>query len=64
MKLTAIKGDRDRCYGAERRNLRRWRPKPGTHAISVTYDRDKQTSRYAKDSDALDKLAGENAKRF
>ncbi|MES0001452.1 hypothetical protein NKJ90_22065 [Mesorhizobium sp. M0051] len=40
------------------------RPKPGTHAISVTYLWDKKTSRYAKNSDALDKLAGENAKRF
>jgi hypothetical protein len=39
-------------------------PKPESHAISVTYHWDKKTSRYAKDSDALDKLAGENAKRF
>lgn len=39
-------------------------PKPESHGISVTYHWDKTTSRYAKDSDALDKLAGENAKRF
>lgn len=39
-------------------------PRPESHAISVTYRWDKKTSRYAKDSDALDKLAGENAKRF
>jgi hypothetical protein len=39
-------------------------PSPESHAISVTYHWDKKTSRYAKDSDALDKLAGENAKRF
>ncbi|MFD2056690.1 hypothetical protein ACFSQT_27525 [Mesorhizobium calcicola] len=32
--------------------------------ISVTYHWDKKASHYAKDSDALDKLAGENAKRF
>lgn len=39
-------------------------PEPESHAISVTYHWDKKTSRYVKDSDALDKLAGENAKRF
>ncbi|RUW62677.1 hypothetical protein [Mesorhizobium sp. M7A.F.Ca.US.008.03.1.1] len=39
-------------------------PRPESHDISVTYHWDKKTSRYAKDSDALDKLAGENAKRF
>ena len=39
-------------------------PKPESHAISVTYHWDKKTSHYVKDSDALDKLAGENAKRF
>ncbi|MER9306878.1 hypothetical protein [Mesorhizobium sp. M0496] len=39
-------------------------PRPESHAISVAYRWDKKTSRYAKDSDALDKLAGENAKRF
>jgi hypothetical protein len=39
-------------------------PSPESHAISVTYRWDKKTSRYAKDSDALDNLAGENAKRF
>ena len=33
-------------------------------AISVTYHWDKAAARYVKDSDALDKLAGENAKRF
>lgn len=33
-------------------------------AISVTYHWDKAASRYVKDSDALDKLAAENAKRF
>lgn len=32
--------------------------------ISVTYHWDTKASHYAKDSDALDKLAGENAKRF
>ena len=39
-------------------------PEPESHAISVTYHWDKKTSHYVKDSDALDKLAGENAKRF
>jgi hypothetical protein len=39
-------------------------PKPESHAISLTYRWDKKTSHYVKDSDALDKLAGENAKRF
>lgn len=39
-------------------------PEPESHAISVTYRWDKKTSHYVKDSDALDKLAGENAKRF
>jgi hypothetical protein len=39
-------------------------PKPETHQISVTYHWDRKTSHYAKDSDALDKLAAENAKRF
>lgn len=33
-------------------------------AISVTYHWDKAASRYVKDSDALEKLAAENAKRF
>ncbi|MER8979557.1 MULTISPECIES: hypothetical protein [unclassified Mesorhizobium] len=39
-------------------------PRPESHAISVIYHWDKKTSRYIKDSDTLDKLAGENAKRF
>ncbi|ESZ23924.1 hypothetical protein [Mesorhizobium sp. L2C067A000] len=39
-------------------------PKPEAHAISVTYHWDKKTLHYVKDSDALDRLAGENAKRF
>jgi hypothetical protein len=39
-------------------------PKPESQATSVTYHWDNKTSRYAKDSDALDKLAAENAKRF
>ena len=39
-------------------------PEAQSHAISVTYHWDKKTSHYVKDSDALDKLAGENAKRF
>ncbi|MBM2710829.1 hypothetical protein JQK88_06140 [Mesorhizobium caraganae] len=39
-------------------------PEPESHAISVTYHWDKTASHYVKDSDALDKLAGENAKRF
>lgn len=39
-------------------------PKPDSRAISVTYRWDKKTSHYAKDSDALNNLAGENAKRF
>jgi hypothetical protein len=39
-------------------------PEPESHTISVTYHWDKKTSHYVKDSDALDKLAGENAKRF
>ncbi|WP_235984018.1 hypothetical protein [Mesorhizobium neociceri] len=39
-------------------------PKPESHAISVTYHWDEKASHYVKDSDALDKLAGENAKRF
>ncbi|RVA88934.1 hypothetical protein EN910_26755, partial [Mesorhizobium sp. M7A.F.Ca.CA.004.01.1.1] len=39
-------------------------PRPESHEISVTYHWDKKTSRYTKDSDALDKLAGENANRF
>lgn len=39
-------------------------PKPEAHTISVTYHWDKKTLHYVKDSDALDKLAGENAKRF
>jgi hypothetical protein len=30
----------------------------------VTYHWDKTAARYAKDSDALERLAGENAKRF
>ncbi|RUU74958.1 hypothetical protein [Mesorhizobium sp. M7A.F.Ca.MR.362.00.0.0] len=39
-------------------------PRPESHEISVTYHWDKKTSRYTKDSDALDKLAGVNANRF
>jgi hypothetical protein len=39
-------------------------PEASSHAISATYHWDKKTSRYVKDSDALDKLAAENAKRF
>ena len=39
-------------------------PEAQSHAISVTYHWDKTASHYVKDSDALDKLAGENAKRF
>lgn len=39
-------------------------PEAQSHAISVTYHWDKTASHYIKDSDALDKLAGENAKRF
>jgi len=39
-------------------------PRASSHAISVTYHWDKTTSRYAKDSNALEKLAAENAKRF
>jgi hypothetical protein len=39
-------------------------PEAASQHISATYHWDKATSRYARDSDALDKLAGENAKRF
>ena len=39
-------------------------PAASSHEISVTYHWDTKTSHYVKDSDALDKLAAENAKRF
>ncbi|CDX26360.1 conserved exported hypothetical protein [Mesorhizobium sp. ORS 3324] len=39
-------------------------PKAVSHDISVTYHWDKARSRYVRDSDAFDKLAAENAKRF
>ncbi|UVK43389.1 hypothetical protein BPNPMPFG_005181 [Mesorhizobium sp. AR07] len=39
-------------------------PVASSQEISVAYRWDTKASRYAKDSDALDKLAGENAKRF
>jgi len=39
-------------------------PEASSHDISVTYHWDKAALRYVKDSDALDRLAGENAKRF
>ena len=39
-------------------------PQASSRDISVTYHWDKAASHYAKDSDALDKLAGENANRF
>ncbi|MGX5841860.1 hypothetical protein ACWGTI_14150 [Mesorhizobium sp. ArgA1] len=39
-------------------------PPSASQTISVTYHWDGKTSRYVKDSDALDKLAAENAKRF
>jgi hypothetical protein len=39
-------------------------PTVSSQDISATYHWDTKTSHYAKDSDALDKLAGENAKRF
>ncbi|ESW87025.1 hypothetical protein NKL07_11705 [Mesorhizobium sp. C280B] len=39
-------------------------PEASSRDISVTYHWDKNASRYVKDSDALDRLAGENAKRF
>ncbi|TGQ44455.1 MULTISPECIES: hypothetical protein [unclassified Mesorhizobium] len=39
-------------------------PEASSHDISVTYHWDRAASRYVKDSDALDDLAAENAKRF
>ncbi|MFB9979006.1 hypothetical protein ACFSQQ_35850 [Mesorhizobium kowhaii] len=39
-------------------------PVAASQDISVTYHWDTKASHYAKDSGALDKLAGENAKRF
>lgn len=39
-------------------------PDAASHDISVTYHWDKKTSRYLKDSDAFEKLAAENEKRF
>ena len=39
-------------------------PDAASHDISVTYHWDKKTSRYVKDSDAFEKLAAENEKRF
>ncbi|MER8866216.1 hypothetical protein NKI19_21300 [Mesorhizobium sp. M0751] len=39
-------------------------PEASSRDISVTYHWDKNASRYVKDSDALDRLADENAKRF
>ncbi|PBC22600.1 MULTISPECIES: hypothetical protein [unclassified Mesorhizobium] len=39
-------------------------PEASSHDISVTYHWDKKTSRYVKDSDAFEKLAAENEKRF
>ncbi|MER9055801.1 hypothetical protein NKH80_06865 [Mesorhizobium sp. M0904] len=39
-------------------------PKASSRDISVTYHWDKNASRYVKDSDALDRLADDNAKRF
>ncbi|TRC75089.1 hypothetical protein FJV83_13815 [Mesorhizobium sp. WSM4307] len=39
-------------------------PEASSHGISVTYHWDKKTSRYVKDSDAFEKLAAENEKRF
>ncbi|TRC89544.1 hypothetical protein FJV80_09910 [Mesorhizobium sp. WSM4310] len=39
-------------------------PQASSHDISVTYHWDKKTSRYVKDSDAFEKLAAENEKRF
>ena len=39
-------------------------PDAASHDISVTYHWHKKTSRYVKDSDAFEKLAGENEKRF
>ncbi|WP_095082708.1 hypothetical protein [Mesorhizobium sophorae] len=39
-------------------------PAAASQDISVTYHWDTTASHYAKDSDALEKLAGENAKRF
>ena len=39
-------------------------PEASSQDISVTYHWDKAALRYVKDSDALDRLAGENAKRF
>ncbi|PTE10177.1 hypothetical protein [Mesorhizobium helmanticense] len=39
-------------------------PEASSHDISVTYRWDKAASRYAKDSDAFERLSAENAKRF
>lgn len=39
-------------------------PDAASHDISVTYHWDKKTARYVKDSDAFEKLAAENEKRF
>ncbi|MBN9255569.1 MULTISPECIES: hypothetical protein [unclassified Mesorhizobium] len=39
-------------------------PEPSSHEVSVTYRWDAARSRYAGDSDAFEKLAAENAKRF
>ena len=39
-------------------------PEAASQDISVTYRWDTKTSRYVKDSDALDRLAAENEKRF
>jgi len=39
-------------------------PPASSQAVSATYHWDKKTSHYVKDSDVLEKLAGENAKRF
>lgn len=39
-------------------------PKAVSHDISVTYHWDKAKARYVQDSDAFDKLAADNAKRF
>ncbi|MER8847108.1 MULTISPECIES: hypothetical protein [Mesorhizobium] len=39
-------------------------PKAASRDISVTYHWDPKASHYAADSDALEKLAAENEKRF
>lgn len=39
-------------------------PEPASRDIAVTYRWDKAKSRYARDSDAFEKLSAENAKRF